>query len=52
MARKKEQRQVEIMFEFDRLGYKKMERAYDILFSKLLIDSKKREELESISGEK
>lgn len=42
MGRKKNQRQAAVKYEFDRLGHQKMEQVYDILFSKVLVDSKKR----------
>ena len=41
MARKKNHRQVEFKYEFDRLGKQKMEQVYDILFSKILQENKK-----------
>jgi len=41
MARKKDHRQIEFKYEFDRLGRQKMEQAYDILLSKLLQDYEK-----------
>lgn len=49
MGRKKNKRQVGFKYEFDRLGHKKMEQVYDILFSKVLADfKKKREKLELV----
>lgn len=41
MARKKNHRQVEFKYEFDRLGRQKMEQVYDILLSELLNDYEK-----------
>lgn len=41
MARKKNHRQVEFKYEFDRLGKQKIEQVYDILLSKFLQDYKK-----------
>ena len=41
MGRKKNQRQVEFKYEFDRLGKQKMEQVYDILFSKIFQDYEK-----------
>jgi len=41
MARKKNHRQVEFKYEFDRLGKQKMEQVYDILLSELLKDYEK-----------
>jgi len=53
MGHKKNQRQVAFKYEFDRLGYRKMEQVYDILFSKVLVDYKeKRKKLELIHGSK
>ena len=53
MGRKKSQRQVLFRYEFDRLGHQKMEQVYDILFSKVLVDSKKeRKKLELVNGGK
>jgi len=42
MGGKKDKRQVECKYEFDRLGNQKMEQVYDILFEKVLADSKKK----------
>ena len=44
MGYKKNQRQVSFKYELDRLGHQKMEQVYDILFSKVLVDSKKKKE--------
>jgi len=41
MGSKKNSRQVALKYEFDRLGKQKMEQAYDVLLSKLLLDCKK-----------
>lgn len=41
MARKKNHRQVEFKYEFDRLGRQKLEQVYDILLSELLKDYEK-----------
>lgn len=41
MGSKKNRRQVAFKHEYDRLGHKKMEKVYDILFSKVLADSNK-----------
>ena len=41
MGRKKNQRQVEFKYEFDRLSEQKMEQVYDILLSKLMLDYEK-----------
>jgi hypothetical protein len=51
MGRKRNQKQVECKYEFDRLGKQKMEKVYDILLLKVLADSKKsRNELELVHG--
>lgn len=53
MGYKKNQRQVEFKYEFDRLGHQKMEQVYDILFSKVLAGPKKRSgKLELVNGRK
>jgi hypothetical protein len=41
MGSKKNSRQVEFKFEFDRLGKQKIEQAYDMLLSKVLKDREK-----------
>ena len=51
MGRKRNYRQVEFKYEFDRLGEKKMEQVYDILLSKLMQDYKK-DMQELVHGEK
>ena len=53
MGRHKNQRQVELKHEFDRLAAQKMEQVYDILFSKALdqVEKDKKRQL-THAGEK
>ena len=52
MGRKKNQRQVEFKYEFDRLGKQKMEQVYDILFSKIFQDYEKDKQELVLGGKK
>ena len=51
MGSKRNSRQVEFVFKFDRLGKQKIEQAYDMLFSKVLKDCEK-DKQELVHGEK
>ena len=52
MGSKKNSKQVEFTYEFDRLGKQKIEQAYDILLLEVLKDRKKDKQELVLHGEK